>query len=285
MTERLDGNWCEPVGESPYGEFLRCPMCGQRAVKLKLGAKSPVAFCGARTGNPHIGCKAKGVPLIKAMTKKSGGLWLTPPACREPPRKAVERMCRSPAYEGLPPRSKALVDHLVEAYFDGEPNGGISGAGTELMAALGTRSRKHLYKAIDAAIGAKIVVRGSRAWSNGQASGSSNMWGLVCLPRQHPERSPRKHSTKQDRGGTKWGDKVDLGGQRGVQPLDLTRGCGIVYDPAGQSDERKPHGTDAVGLRGVNGAARRSALSTTGGGGCGTVVMAEPEGGAICERN
>jgi hypothetical protein len=179
-------------------------MCGQRAVKLRLGdrANTPIA----RVGNIHTGCKANSVPLLKAMTRKTD-IWLTPPARREPPRKAVERMRRSPAYEGLPPRSKALVDHLVEAYFDGEPNGGISGAGTELMAALGTRSRRHLYKALDAAIGAKIVVRGSRAWSNGQASGSSNMWGLVCLPRQHPERSPRKHSTKQDRGGTKWGTK------------------------------------------------------------------------------
>jgi hypothetical protein len=161
---------------------------------------------------------------------------LAPKPRREPPRKVVERMRQSPAYEGLPSRSKALVDLLVTAVLeDGEANGGISMTVPALMAALGTRSRKQFYKAVDAAIAAGIVAKGSRALSHGQHNGSSNLWGLRCLPDDHKSRS-KKRAEAVSRGGTKWGDEVDLGGRSGGQAIDLARGgCGVVYDPSGRA--------------------------------------------------
>jgi hypothetical protein len=241
IVEMLNGGLHE--GEPPHGKSLRCPVCREPNLKVTLGAglgKLLVHCRCSKTRERHIS-------LVRAVTKVTG-VSLDPPPRRVSPREAVERMRRSPAYEGLSPKAKALVDHLVRAYFDGGPNGGISETGTELMAGIGTHSRKQLYKAINAAIDTKIVFKGSRAWSNGQASGSSNLWGLVCLQREHPKRS-RRNSTEQDRGGTKWGDKVDLGGQRGVQPIDLTKGdCTVVYDPSSPTNEVRTGG-EAEGPR------------------------------------
>ena len=96
---------------------------------------------------------------------------------------AVGQMRLTPQYKALSDLSKALVDHLVEAVsVNGEPNGGISRTGTELMAAFGIRSRRKLYAAIDAVIDAGIVIRGSRALSLGQDKGASNLWRLARLP-------------------------------------------------------------------------------------------------------
>ena len=130
-------------------------------------------------------------------------------------------MRRSPAYEGLPLRSRALVDHLVDAVLvNGEPNGWISRIVPELMATLDTRSRKQFYKAVNAAIGAEIVVRGSRALSHGMGSGSSNLWGLACLPRM-PRAGPGSTTKPSQVGGRSGGTKWPKGDEVGVNPLIL----------------------------------------------------------------
>ena len=272
LTDKRNGVWREPEGKPPYGENLRCPLCQKHGMKVMVGDRknTPVVFCTQ--------CHAKGNPLINAIREETG-IWLAPKPRRVPPQKLVAQMRRSPEYEVLPPRSKALVDHLVKAYFGGEPNGGIGGTGTELMAVIGTHSWKHLYKAINAAIDAKIVLRGSRALSHGKHHGSSNLWGLACLPREHPKRS-RRNSTEQGRGGRKWGEKVDLGGERGVQPLDPARGgCAVVYDPSGQCasersrEKAKPERAARV---------RSPGKETNGGGASGRVVGRSPPSSRLC---
>jgi hypothetical protein len=231
ITDKLNGCW-RADREPPYGENLRCPMpnCDAHKVTIKLGDKVPLVFCAR--------CKAKGDPLVKAVTRATG-VWLTPPPRRERPQKVVERMRRSDAYESLPSRAKALVSHLIDAVMvNGEPNGGVSRTGMELMATLGTRSRKQFYKAVNAAIAAKIVVRGSRALSNGKDSGSSNLWGLACLPRE---------AKRSKGGGTKRGDKATQGGQSGGQPIDPAGGgCALVYEPSAQLDKRSAQ-TEGLG--------------------------------------
>ena len=48
ITDNLGGIWRELDGK-PVGENLRCPLCGQHKMKIKLGDKTPVAtpvvFC------------------------------------------------------------------------------------------------------------------------------------------------------------------------------------------------------------------------------------------------
>ena len=110
--------------------------------------------------------------LCRAVTKATGvSLSPRPRLARD---HGADAPCRgqmrlTPQYKGLSDLSKALVDHLVEAVsVNGEPNGGISRTGTELMAAFGIRSWRKLYAAIDAVIDAGIVFRGSRALSLGR---------------------------------------------------------------------------------------------------------------------
>ena len=277
LTDMLKGVLCKPDGKPPFGRNLRCPMCGKHAVTIKLGYKAPVAFCGSRTGTIRTGCKAKGAPLIKAIRKEKG-IWLAPPPRREMPRKVVERMRRSPAYEGLPPRSKALVEHLIEAVFvHGEPNREISLTGTELMGIIGLRSWKQLYRAVSAAVDAEIVTKGSRALSHGYGRGPVNLWGLACLPKgwfERPTKAVHNPNSVATGGGRTWGENVGRGGERGPQPIDLAGGgCGIVYEPSAQSASEPPRHDGEAGARGTSGPIRKG---TSLGGASGRVVGRSP---------
>ena len=104
ITGRLNGEW-RADKEPPFGERLRCPMCRKtRRAKIVLGRKAPVVFC--------IDCKAKGDPLTKAVTKATG-ISLAPKQRPLPPQKALNRMRRSDAYEGLPLRSNSLSAEIL----------------------------------------------------------------------------------------------------------------------------------------------------------------------------
>jgi hypothetical protein len=105
LTDKRNGVWREPEGKPPYGENLRCPLCSKHGMKVMVGHRknTPVVFCTQ--------CHAKGNPLINAIREETG-IWLAPKPRRVPPQKLVAQMRRSPEYEALPPRSKALVDHL-----------------------------------------------------------------------------------------------------------------------------------------------------------------------------
>ena len=87
------------------------------------------------------------------------------------PHKAVARMRRSPAYLALPSMSKALVEHLVTAVLvDGRFSGFVDRTEAELMVVLGTRSKRQVGEAVNAAIAAEVVVKGARAFSRGYGS-------------------------------------------------------------------------------------------------------------------
>jgi len=244
LTERLGGSWCEPEGKPPFGELLRCPLCGKYRMKVALGDRGdPVVFCLCSRS------REKQSLLLKAVTKATG-IWLAPKPRREKPQKLVERMRRSPEYESLPSRAKKLVDHLVEAYFGGEPNGGIVRTGTELMAALGLRSRAPLYRAINAAIDAKIVFRGSRALSRGYGHGPMNLWGVHGLPKEPPKRSEKGRDEAETTCETTWTEPR----QRGGQPIDPARGgCAVVRQSVPQSASAPPTGAGRLAEGGAGG--------------------------------
>lgn len=225
----------------PCGRSLRCPMpkCeGWPTLKIDLGTKRPDALivcCTRRRHNKYA--------LARAVTKACGGLSLTPrwrPASPEEMRHAVEKMCHTTKYDGLSPRAKALAELLVDAVLvNGEPNGGISRTGTELMAALGINSWRWLYEAIDAVVEAGIVIRGSRGLSHGYKSGPSNLWGLACLPVDPNGRSekraeaapkprwtssrkrPKPQRTRGQCAGRTWRENVQKEGERAAQPIDI----------------------------------------------------------------
>ena len=206
VTDWLNGVWRDDKNP-PCGENLHCPDCGKHTMRITIGDRKgkPVVFCN---------CGAPSKRLINGI-RKTTGIWLVPPPRRVPPREAVERMRRSPEYEGLSSRSKKLVDLLVEAVLDdGLVNGGIVMTATQLMAALGTRSGKQLYKAVNAAVAAKIVIRRSQASSNGQNKEPSNLWGLTCLSVDYKGLSERrakpssKHVSKHVRNASKGGKSV-----------------------------------------------------------------------------
>ena len=185
VTDWLNGVWRDDKNP-PCGENLHCPDCGKHTMRITIGDRKgkPVVFCN---------CGAPSKRLINGI-RKTTGIWLVPPPRRVPPREAVERMRRSPQYEGLSSRSKKLVDLLVEAVLDdGLVNGGIVMTATQLMAALGTRSGKQLYKAVNAAVAAKIVIRRSQASSNGQNGAIEPMGPDLSVRRlQGPIRAARQ---------------------------------------------------------------------------------------------
>ena len=155
LTARFGGSWCEPEGKPPFGELLRCPLCGKYRMKVALGDRgNPLVFClCSRT-------REKRSLLIKAVTKETG-IWLVLKPRRVSAQKMVERMRRSPEYQALPPRSRALVDLLVDAVLkDGLSNGEIVMPVTVLMAALGTRSARQFYEAVDLGVKAGIDLQG-----------------------------------------------------------------------------------------------------------------------------
>ena len=166
-----------------YGKGLRCPLCFKSGLRITLGDKPEtlMAFCEA--------CKAHGNRLVKAIWEATGVSCSPMPKRWRPspevgPEKAVTELRQSESYQALSARSKILVDFIADAVTDGGiPNGRIKCTGRQLMALLKTRSWKHLYKAVDAAIEAGIVVRGSRAQALGGTGGAANLWGLKCLPR------------------------------------------------------------------------------------------------------
>jgi hypothetical protein len=159
ITDKLGGIWRELDGK-PVGEHLRCPLCEKYKMKIKLGDKTPVAtpvvFCA--------GCKKNSTLLINAIRRETG-IWLAPPPRRLSPREAVDGMRRSPAYQGLPARSKKLVDHLVEAVMvNRRSNGFVDRTEAEPIAVLGTRSKRQVGEAggfISTAISAPMSSGGS----------------------------------------------------------------------------------------------------------------------------
>jgi hypothetical protein len=163
----------------PCGLNLRCPLCLKPKMRIGIGDKPDalVAFCD--------GCRAKGLRLVKAIWEVTE-ISLSPMKPREPlpPQRRDEiiaKMRRSPEYEALPDRAKALVDLLVKALHGGEDNGDISRTGVELMQALKTRSKRQVGEAVSAAIASGIVFKRRLANVRGYGFGSSNRWGLKCL--------------------------------------------------------------------------------------------------------
>jgi hypothetical protein len=242
ITERLGGVPHEPKGKPPYGRNLKCPMpnCTEKhTLKIDIGRlpNRLIVRCKNHAHNQNA--------LVRAVTKATGVSLFPRPRPASPSeimgqmRRAVEQMRQTTQYKGLPPRSKALVEHLIESVIvNGEPNGGISHTGTELMAALGISSWRWLYEAINAAIEAGIVIKGSRGLSHGYRSGPSNLWGLVCRPidpegrsKKRAEAAPKprwassrkRPKPKRTRGqcaGRTWRENVQKAGERAAQPFD-----------------------------------------------------------------
>ena len=235
IRERLGGIEDEVEGK-PYGRNLRCPMpiChGKHTLKIGIGRlrNRLVVRCKNRAHNQNA--------LVRAVTKATGVSLFPRPRPASPSEimgrmlHAVEQMRLTPQYEGLSPLSKALVEHLVEAIFDnGESNGGIDRTGTNLMGVFDIHSWRQFYEAVNEAIDAGIVFRGSRGLSHGYKSGPSNLWGLACLPDEREGRSskrakasPKPHknvSRLRNKGGRTWWENVQKVGERAAQPFDNT---------------------------------------------------------------
>jgi hypothetical protein len=250
------------------GRGLQCPLCQRlkdwkkidiptNRLKIDIGDKRPNLLVVACTRVRH-----HQIALIKAVTKATG-LSLEP---RPSPseiiwrmRHAVEQMRQTTKYKDLSPRARMLVDHLINAIFiDGEPNGGISRTGTELKTALGISSWRWLYEAIDATVGAGIVIRGSRGLSHGYKSGPSNLWGLACLPIDPNGRSkkraeaapkprwassrkrPKPQRTRGQCAGRTWRENVQKAGERAAQSFDNARPDSESYACVGDYPPKAP---------------------------------------------
>jgi hypothetical protein len=190
-----------------YSKGLRCPLCLKSGLRITLGDKPEtlMAFCEA--------CKAHGPRLVKAIWEMTG-ISLSPmpkrwrPSPEAAPERVIAEMRQSEKYQALSARAKTLVDYIADAVINGLPNGHIDLTGAQLMALLKTRSWKHLYKAVNAAKDAGIVVCGSRARTLNEKGGAPNLWGLTCLPRWE--------STKTKRGGRVGGENRPKGGRTRV---------------------------------------------------------------------
>ena len=273
LTDKRNGVWREPEGKPPRGENLRCPCCGKNTMKISIGDRkaAPVVFCK---------CRASSNRLINAI-RREDGVWLIPPPRREPPEKVVERMRRSPAYEGLSTRAKAMVEHLVAAVMvHSQRNDEVTLTAKEWMAVLKTRSAKQTYAAMGAVLSSGLVTKRSRALSSGYGRGQVCLWGLACLPSDIKSRR-RKPSGKRPSRGESVGESVDERGIRGVQPLDLARGgCNsVVYDPSGQcaSERSREKAKPERAAR-----ARSPGKGTNGGGASGRVVGRSPPSSRLC---
>ena len=256
IRERLGGIEDEVEGK-PYGRNLRCPMpiChGKHTLKIGIGRlrNRLVVRCKNRAHNQNA--------LVRAVTKATGVSLFPRPRPASPSEimgrmlHAVEQMRLTPQYEGLSPLSKALVEHLVEAIFDnGESNGGIDRTGTNLMGVFDIHSWRQFYEAVNEAIDAGIVFRGSRGLSHGYKSGPSNLWGLVCLPDEREGRSskrakaslkPHKNVSRlRKKGGRTWWENVQKVGERAAQPFDNTSyDLGVVRRRKSKPARRHPRG-------------------------------------------
>ena len=144
MTKALHGHWRND-GHPPYGERLRCPLCRENAVTIRLGDKAVLVYCGSRVDRSDYrsGCKARGVKLLKAMTDKTD-IWLTGRRRQpdESPKEIVERMRQTAAYENLWGKANALVDYLAATIIGGEPNGKVRRSKKGWMLALATTSSR-----------------------------------------------------------------------------------------------------------------------------------------------
>ena len=185
LTALIEARWGSEGKDGngrPCGVDLRCPICLKPKMRIGIGDKPDTltAFCE--------GCKAKGVPLVKAIWE-AAEISLSPMKARREPElspqerdQIIAKMRRSAEYEALSDRAKALVELLVTAVIcDGVPNGEIARTGVELRQALKTRSKRQVYEASNVAIASGIVFKRVRANINAYGFGPSNRWGLICL--------------------------------------------------------------------------------------------------------
>ena len=203
MTTALSGNWCDDGKSPPYGERLRCPMCGENAVTIRMGDRAPVAFCGARVrgSSYRTGCKASGVPLLKAMTAKTS-IWLTlRKRPKEPPEKAVERMRETREYRDLSPKAKLVVDHLVSSVIAKMgANGRMLRSKKDWMLVIDPRSSNQTDKAIAGALASGLVFR-ELSVSTPKGGRPSFLYGLKCLPTDTDRTSRAKPRAKPPKRG------------------------------------------------------------------------------------
>ena len=182
LTALITARWGSEGKDSkgrPCGVDLRCPLCLKPKMRICIGDKPDTltAFCE--------GCKGKGLRLVKAIWEITE-ISLSPMKRRDEPElspqqrdQIIAKMRRSDEYRALSDRAKALIEVIVTAVLDGEPNGQIGRTNIELLQALNTRSQRQVYEAVAGAIASGIVFK--RLRSNGYGSGCSNQWILMCL--------------------------------------------------------------------------------------------------------
>jgi hypothetical protein len=198
MTKALHGHW-RADEHPPYGERLRCPLCRENAVTIRLGDKAPVVFCGSRVDRSDYrsGCNAHGVRLLKAMTLKTG-IWLTGRRRQpdESPKVTVERMRQTAAYESLWGKAKMLVDYLAAAVVDdGRENGSIGLSTEQGLRALREKSRQQFQRAIDEAKDAGLIYREPMPSRSPKGGRPSYAYGLVCLLPESTRKRAKTNST------------------------------------------------------------------------------------------
>ena len=198
MTKALHGHW-RADEHPPYGERLRCPLCRENAVTIRLGDKAPVVFCGSRVGGSDYrsGCNAHGVRLLKAMTLKTG-IWLTGRRRQpdESPEKIVERMRQTAAYENLWGKAKVLVDYLaVTIIGGGRSSGSVHLPTKQGLKALREKSRQQFTRAIDEAMDAGLIYREPMPSRSAKGGRPSFAYGLVCLLPESTRKRAKTNST------------------------------------------------------------------------------------------